>query len=189
MKLQIEKICKYCSNVFSTTRNNKIYCTNPCAKKSFYLNPKKVKEKYAQGKLYYKKNFKKISKITKLYREVNKEKYTLYLKKWLENKDNKLRYIEKKKNWEKRNRDYTSAACAMRRARKLQATPSWLTLDQKNKILEVYKQAKLLQYKDGIKRHVDHIIPLKSDIVCGLHVPWNLQVLTYYENCKKYNKL
>jgi 5-methylcytosine-specific restriction endonuclease McrA len=35
---------------------------------------------------------------------------------------------------------------------------------------------------------IDHIIPLKHPLVCGLHTPINLQFLTKEENSRKHNK-
>lgn len=60
------------------------------------------------------------------------------------------------------------------------ATPPWITLEQINEMREIYKSA-------SKGNHIDHIVPLSSKLVCGLHVPWNLQVLTEKENLIKSN--
>lgn len=50
------------------------------------------------------------------------------------------------------------------------------------------KQALVNFYKNcPAGYHVDHIIPLNSDVVSGLHVHYNLQYLTPEENIKKSN--
>jgi hypothetical protein len=69
------------------------------------------------------------------------------------------------------------------------ATPKWLSNDQLYAIAELYSEAKALTIEKGFLHHVDHIIPLLGKNVCGLHVSWNLQVITALENIKKSNKV
>lgn len=78
-----------------------------------------------------------------------------------------------------------AAKKARRRAAKLQATPTWA--DQA-KINKLYSAAKLWNMCTGFPHHVDHVVPLKSKRVCGLHCEFNLQVLTEAENKRKGNR-
>lgn len=71
---------------------------------------------------------------------------------------------------------------ARRRAVERQATPLWLTKQQRKEMRAVYKKAA----KDGL--HVDHIIPVLGRLATGLHVPWNLQVVTKQTNWSKNNR-
>lgn len=75
-----------------------------------------------------------------------------------------------------------------RRALKLKATPEWLSEDHKQEITNLYWLAQDLQVITGESYHVDHIVPLQGKKVCGLHVPWNLQVLPADINLSKSNK-
>jgi 5-methylcytosine-specific restriction endonuclease McrA len=77
---------------------------------------------------------------------------------------------------------------ALRRASKLSATPSWLTLSDLCRIKSIYIEAQELSKSSGKEWHVDHIVPLQHERVCGLHVPWNLQIITATENYAKGNK-
>lgn len=73
-------------------------------------------------------------------------------------------------------------------ANKRRAMPLWLDSDNKWLIDEIYYISSMRTMLTGIKHHVDHIVPLNGKNVSGLHVPWNLQVLNCYDNCKKGNK-
>lgn len=63
-----------------------------------------------------------------------------------------------------------------------QATPVWLDRALQRQIDAIYQEA---ASRPGGPWHVDHIIPLKGRGVCGLHVPWNLQILAKSENLSK----
>jgi len=87
------------------------------------------------------------------------------------------------------NPDLYKELVSVRRRRFRDATPKWLTAEQKLEIRFHYRMAIALSRATKIPHAVDHIIPLQGEDVCGLHVPWNMQVLTQDENLKKSNKL
>lgn len=76
-----------------------------------------------------------------------------------------------------------------RHAAKLRRTPAWLTQDQFLQIKSIYSEAAELTKLLGEWYEVDHIVPLQGQTVSGLHVPWNLQILTAKENGIKGNRL
>lgn len=85
------------------------------------------------------------------------------------------------------NKSSYAYAEAKRRASKQLATPTWLTTKQKEDIKQLYWLAQDLYRTVGEKYQVDHIIPLQNDLVCGLHVSWNLQILPEDQNYAKSN--
>ena len=93
------------------------------------------------------------------------------------------------KQWRKEHKDKNTAKAARYRSSKLKATPSWLTEEQLNQIESFYWLSKVQYELTDTKYHVDHIVPLKGKTVCGLHVPWNLQVIPALENICKGNKI
>jgi hypothetical protein len=91
--------------------------------------------------------------------------------------------------WKERNLVWVRADTKARRRKHREATPPWLTRKQKAEIRNLYQAAITLTQTTGVQYVVDHIYPLRSEVVCGLHVPWNLQVMTQEENLKKSNLL
>jgi len=126
--------------------------------------PEKIKEYDAK---YRKANPEKVRAGYEAYHKANRDKR------------NAQASVYRKANLEK-----GAALRAKYRAAKLQATPKWLN-DRDFWLIEQFYEWS--EYLDG-PHHVDHIVPLRGKDVCGLHVPWNLQVLTAEENMKKSNK-
>jgi len=131
---------------------------------------KEVKARY--DSIYYKTE--QLLKKRREYRAIN---------------DNKVKNIiyqtEYRQKYPEKGRYYR----AKYRAAKLLATPIWLTDKQLSQIEYYYNMAKLIQDISGEETHVDHIIPLQGKEVCGLHVPWNLQILSRTDNLKKSNRI
>ena len=93
------------------------------------------------------------------------------------------------KAWKERNTIWVRADTKARRRKHREATPPWLSREQKAQIRELYKIAITMTKTTGEQYVVDHIVPLRSELVCGLHVPWNLRVIPQQENLLKSNKL
>lgn len=112
-------------------------------------------------------------------------------RKWVSNNREKDRAVFQKwkeaqpkgywRKWSDKNRAKQNAAESRRRAVK-HASFAKLSSAQINTVEHIYSEAAEL----GL--HVDHIVPLVNPRVCGLHVPWNLQLLTPGDNLSKGNK-
>ena len=94
-----------------------------------------------------------------------------------------------RKSWKLNNQDQVLADNKLRRRKHREATPPWITRKQKSEIRQLYQIAITMSRTTGERYVVDHIVPLRSEVVCGLHVPWNLRVITQEENLKKSNKV
>lgn len=144
-------------------------------KNGFFVEQWINKDSYEKQKLGKKLNYQKTKE------EVLDKNRNYYIK-------NKESVCEKKKVYRKQNRARYTALNVEREKAKSFRTPKWLTLEQREEIVSFYKQAKKMQEVTGVLHHVDHIVPLCGKTVSGLHVPWNLRVITAKENLLKYNK-
>lgn len=137
------------------------------------------------------------SKYGKKYYALKKEKWKLKYeiekaavleKKRLDRIARPQVYRERESKWQKNNMPKINAKINRRRASKLQATPKWLTKEHLRQIEKFYIEAATMTKQTGIKHEVDHIEPLQGRKVRGLHVPWNLQIMTKSENSRKGNR-
>lgn len=146
----------------------------------------------AYNKKYYLDNCEKIKAKTKAYAqspEGKKIQNKLKIKWSKENKDKvKATMKTSSKKYRIKNADKVRFWNNSRRCSRLLATPKWLTKTHEDEIKHFYWAADYLWRLTGTKMHVDHIVPLKGKNISGLHVPWNLQILTSSENIVKGNR-
>jgi len=124
-------------------------------------------------------------KALKTYYETNKQKCMQATKIWINSNNKNYEYV---KNSRLKNPSYYLFANAKRHASKMQRTPSWLNAGHWLEIECIYTYCSSLR-RIGLNYEVDHIVPLQSKVVSGMHVPWNLQVITGAENSAKGNRI
>ena len=140
------------------------------------MNKKKIAESNA---IYYNANKEKCNDVSKLWRKNNRQKHIDGVRLW--QLDNPKLVRGYKAKYQKKNSDKHRANTVARRIKKLQATPLWLNEKHKREIVAWYSLA------HATNLTVDHVVPLQGENVCGLHVPWNLRLLTLSENSSKSN--
>lgn len=179
----LRKVCKNClkdlplSSFTPTKKRYKFGVLSNCKPCMNRLRPSRVG---CQNSIEY----------SRKYRQENPEKVSKTKSNRVDDwwSRNREKHNAKNRKWCRDNPDYNRAKTAKRRAKKLQATPEWLTQDHYNLIRDIYAHAKDCELVSGEAYHVDHIVPLQGENVCGLHVPWNLQVLPSDINLSKSNK-
>lgn len=175
------KFCKKCN----TNKDKKLFGILKSSKDGLYPKCKScVKEdtfKQKESRVLYNKEYKlrDPEKAKRLRREWKLKDYNL----------NSKKYKDYSREWRKKNPLKAKERDVKNNNRKTKAMPLWITEEQILEINMIYLLAKSKTLAENIEYNVDHTIPLKGKTVCGLHVPWNLRVVTAKENKIKSNKI
>lgn len=129
------------------------------------------------------------------YREKNRAKVNTASAAWRKENGSKIdrnyydnntsQILARISEYQKNNPEVGRSLTAKYKAQKIKATPSWAN---HTAIADIYKRAATMLDENGRVFHVDHIVPLQSKFVCGLHVEHNLQILPGSENMSKQNR-
>lgn len=132
---------------------------------------------------YFEKNKARLAHQRREYREKNRETIAEKARKARIAAPEK--YSEQDRRHRKSNLAQDCAKVSRRRVAKTQAIPGWADAEA---MLTLYLKAKELSPVFGVELNVDHVVPLKSPIVCGLHTEHNLQLLEKGDNIRKGNR-
>lgn len=133
-------------------------------------------------------NPEKSKELNKEQHHKHKEKRNAYCREYRTENLEHMRELGRK--WSRDNPEKANVIQAAYRSKKHNATPSWAKTEFELLVVrEAYALAKKRSELTGVKWHVDHIVPIKSTRVCGLHCAANLQVVTAKHNVSKGNRV
>lgn len=131
------------------------------------------------------------------YREEHSDYYRAKNKEWREANPDRVKQmnsssyhasretnIKRVRDWQVANPGKHCEIQVRRYASIKSSVPVWADASE---IEKIYRTAAAMR-KSGVDVHVDHIVPLRSKLVCGLHVPANLQIIDRIANLIKNNR-
>lgn len=181
----VASCCKECKR----TQSKKHYDINiayyQARNKKFYANLS------AEKKIQYRVacNLKESTKTKRLaWQCENKDKLRVYAQRWYTKAIPEV-LSKKRKDYREKNPDVFARHSVKRRSSEKAATPLWITNEDKEKTKLIYLKRDFINEVTGIKHEVDHIYPIQGKYSCGLHVYWNLRIITATENRRKNNSI
>lgn len=193
------KICKFCKQEKSL---DNLYKDKKLSDGHSSDCKECVKNRVARHK---KENREKVLENKRQYNTDNKERQAVWHKEWRDR--NRDYFNQKSLQWSKQNsnrraeiihKSYMKNRILTPRqmidddvchVRKRRATPKWPTKDQRSDMKRIELEAILLTQITKIPHEADHINAIAGRGCCGLHVPWNLQIVTRNTNRRKSNKI
>lgn len=171
------KTCSKCSftkplDCFSRQAKGRLGVTSICKRCSS-----------ARGMAWHAGNLERSLASKKAYRERHKDEAIARAADWRSANPDRARATAAA--WAKANKAKKAASAAERRSARRLSTPAWA---DRKLIANAYRWAAEATTALGVKFEVDHLYPLQSDFVCGLHCIENLVIRTMASNRSKGNR-
>ena len=145
-------------------------------------SPEEKERNYALVRKWGVKNKERKASYAKNYNAANREKLRAAARVYSK------QHSEEHKAWKKAHPQWTRAYANKRRAERIKAVPKWANKFFIDEAYDLAARRSAIKCGGVAKWHVDHIVPLKHKLVCGLHTHDNLQVIPAAENFSKNNR-
>lgn len=159
-------------------------CQRERARRSRARNLEKYRSRYRH---WLEENRETANAASRAWRATNPEKAAAAVEQWRAENPERARLVARRNRriWAAKHPEQHAAYEAARRSAKRCAVPPWADLSA---VAALYAAAQAMTGVTGVAHEVDHFVPLKHPLVCGLHCEANLRVVTAVENRRKGNR-